>query len=131
MSDRRETPANDRVVAAWLAAAYPELEPVRPELRKVAVPVADLSDRPGGARARQLLYGSCFEVFEVRDGYAFGLFKAMPYVGWIAMSDLAPWEEGGADAVWVGTRQTHAYSAPDFKSWDSRIDSQTSQFFSF
>lgn len=113
--DRRETPVNDRVVAAWLADRFPDRTPVDPVMHYVAVPVLDLSLTCGGARDRQLLYGEPFEVFDTRDGFAFGLSVSANYVGWVRVDALTP-EDRPDPVLWVTARQTHAYSAPDFKS---------------
>ena len=116
MSDRRLTPATDRVVAAGHAADFPDLEPVHPVTRRIAVPVADISLDPGGARARQLLYGAAFDVLEERDGFAFGISAAPEHVGWVKVDALGDWQADVPRPVWVATRQTHAYTAPDLKS---------------
>lgn len=113
--DRRETPVNDRVVAAWLAERFPDRNPVTPERCRVAVPVVDLSLSPGRSRDRQLVYGEPFEVLERRDGQAFGLSVSANYAGWVPEEAIVP-ETRGDTVQWVTVRQTHAYSAPDFKS---------------
>ena len=114
--DRRTTPANDRVVADWLADRFPDRRPVRPEPRRITRPVVDLALEPGGPRTRQLLYGTCFEVLERRDGQAFGLARGAVYVGWLDEAALGDWPAEVADPRWVASRQTHAYAAPDLKS---------------
>ena len=114
--DRRQFPANDRVVAAWLADRRPDLTPVEPEICYVTAPVLDLSLEHSGRRDRQLLYGSRFEVFERRDGQAFGLSIAADYAGWVDETLVAPEATRGEPLEWVSARQTHAYSKPDFKS---------------
>lgn len=116
MNDRRKTPVNERVVAAWLAEMYPDRRPVEPEACFVCVPVLDLSLDQNGSRDRQLLYGDLFEVLERLDGQAFGISAGADYVGWVDETSLAPETDRGESLDWVLTRQTHAYSAPDFKS---------------
>ena len=109
-------PVTDRVVARWWADEFPDRRPVDPEPAYVSCPVLDLSLSPGGTRDRQLIYGDRFEVLERRDGYAFGLSAGADYAGWIEADALRPVEERGEALHWVGMRQTHAYSEPDFKS---------------
>ena len=116
MTDQREVPANDRVVAAWLSDQYPDLVPIEPERCFVKVPVLDLSLSQFGNRDRQLLYGDCFEVLERRGQRAFGLSRAAEYVGWVDEASLAPINARGEASHRVLVRQTHAYSSPDFKS---------------
>jgi len=117
VSDPRLTPVNDRVVARWLAAEYPDRSPADPEPpRHVGWPVLDLSLSPGGPRARQLRYGEGFEVLERRDGFAFGIAALAEYVGWVAEAGLAAESDRPEALEWIGARQTHVYDAPDFKA---------------
>ncbi|WP_108258044.1 C40 family peptidase [Mangrovicoccus ximenensis] len=84
-----------------------------PELLQVAVPVADIRSKPGGARLRQLLYGEPVKVLRdkgehvgieaVRDGYR----------GIMARADLG---EPHPLSYRVSALATHVYSAPDIKS---------------
>jgi len=87
--DRRRVPVNDRVVAQHLAEAFPDRTPVAPEPARIAQPVADILNAPGGARDRQALLGQRFDVLERRDGHAFGWAPASSYVGWVAEAALA------------------------------------------
>lgn len=113
--DRRRLPVNDRVAADWLADRFADRKPVTPTPFFVAVPVLDLSLKPGGARDRQLLYGQSFDLLEQRDGLAFGIAREADYVGWVDARHIAPETRGEATGR-VAMRHTHAYSAPDFKS---------------
>ena len=116
MSDRRDFPANDRVVANWCAHKRPDLEAVEvaPCYEKSAV--LDLSLDYHGSRDRQLLYGSHFEVLERRAGRAFGISPSADYVGWVDEERLGREADRGEALAWVISRQTHAYSRPDMKS---------------
>ncbi len=116
MADKRITPANDRVVAEWLADSYPNLRPVTPERFYVSVPVADLSCTLAGTRDRQVIYGETFDVLDRRDGQAFGIAIAADYVGWVPETALRPEDRRGDPVDWVSSRMTHAYTQPDFKS---------------
>ena len=114
--DKRQFPANDRVVARWLAHLQPDLISVEPENHFVTTPVLDLSLSPGGNRDRQLLYGDPFEMLETRGTYSFGIANSANYVGWVETSKLSPESDRGEPTDCVRTRQTHVYSEPDFKS---------------
>lgn len=117
MRDKRLTLANDRVVHHALADAFPELEPVGSQDCRVCVAVADIRRTPHGPRERQLRYGEAFEVIDRREGHAFGLSgESNPYAGWVAEETLTTNPDMGHDPRFVITRQTHAYSEPDFKS---------------
>ncbi len=80
---------------------------------RVAVPVSDLRDRPGGSRQRQLLYGE-----GVRKGAEEGAWCAVEasrdgYQGFVHIADLADWS---APTHWVTGLASHLYSAADLKS---------------
>lgn len=83
--------------------------------RQVGVAVADLLDHPGGARARQLLYGDIVvPLDEMRDHV---LIKAQRdgYVGYVVREALT---DAVAPTHRVIGLATHLYEAPDFKSRD-------------
>lgn len=116
-ADRRLLPANDRVVLRAQAAAFPALKSVTPEDTYVWLPCADLCAAPGGARDRQLVYGSAFGVLERRNGWAFGIAPGLgDYVGWVQETALRPEEDRPLAEAQVSIRQTHAYPEPDFKT---------------
>ncbi|MGR3377703.1 C40 family peptidase [Salipiger abyssi] len=126
MTDRRRRPANDRVVARAHATAFPELTPVEPEPCYIAQPVVDLSLSPGGRRDRQLRYGDAFDLLERREGHAFGHAPGADYAGWVPADALELATARGAPSHKVCARQTHTYSAPDFKSPERRALSHLS-----
>lgn len=83
--------------------------------RQVGVPVADVLDHPGGARARQLLYGDrVVPLDEMRDHV---LIKAQRdgYVGYMLREALT---DAVAPTHRVTGLATHLYEAPDFKARD-------------
>lgn len=128
--DRRLTPATDRVVARWCAEDFPALTPVDPERMYVTAPVADLCRSPGGPRDRQLVYGSVFEVYEWRGDHAFGIAPSLGlYVGWVRSDGLRHDDDRPPAGAWVTTRQTHAYTDPDFKSPDTLALSHGARLF--
>lgn len=118
--DRRQTPANDRVVAVHVARQFPDLLPVTPVSWYVGRPVADICRTPGGSRDRQMVYGEVFDVLEHRGGHAFGIASARDYVGWVEAAALAPHTARGTALHQVMTRQTHAYPEPDMKTRETQ-----------
>ncbi|MEM1362625.1 MAG: NlpC/P60 family protein [Pseudomonadota bacterium] len=82
---------------------------------QIDVPVADLLDHPGGARARQLLFGDLvFPLDEMRDHV---LVKAARdgYVGYLASHDVGAASQPTHRVIGLAT---HLYEAPDFKTRD-------------
>ena len=111
MNDRRLTPANDRVALNGFAARGQNV--VEAQRAQVAVPVADLRNKPDGARDRQLLWGAAFDVLETVDGWAFGRAKRDGYVGYIRATDLG---EHQNNTHILSVRASHLYPRDDFKS---------------
>lgn len=83
------------------------------QLRQVAVPVADIRDRPGGARQRQLLFGEPVQPLEDKGPQVRVVAKRDGYEGWMERANLGP--------IMAATHRvtglaTHLYSAADIKS---------------
>lgn len=116
MTDRRRTPASDRVVTRARAGDFPSLTPVDPLPCYVARPVADLMAAPGGKRDRQLRYGDAFELLERRNGFAFGIAPAADYAGWLPEDALRSADARPAPRHRVAVRQTHVYAEPNLKT---------------
>jgi hypothetical protein len=112
VSDPRTTPANDQVAHVSVAADFPDLMPVEGERRGVAVPLADLRQRPEGPRDRQAAMGEAFLALEDRDGWTFGMLVRDGYAGWVQTVKLGPRAEANH---MVAVRGTHLYPAPDIK----------------
>lgn len=83
------------------------------QLRQVAVPVADIRDRPGGARQRQLLFGEPVKPLEGVGTHVRVQAQRDGYEGVMARTDLGP---PMAVTHRVTALATHLYSAPDIKS---------------
>jgi cell wall-associated NlpC family hydrolase len=113
MTDRRLTPSNGRVAAAWLRGQVAAERYADPVPRRIAVPVADLLAAPGGARDRQLLFGEGFGVLEAAGGWAFGIAARDGYVGWLAEAALG---DGPEPTHRVAVRATHLYPEPDIRA---------------
>lgn len=111
--DRRTTPANGRVAAAFLqgkvaAEAYSEGTPAR-----VSVPIADLLRTPGGPRDRQLVCGDSVTVYETRGDMCFVQAARDGYVGYLRRDAIADQDRA---THWVAIPSGHVYTAPDIKS---------------
>ncbi|WP_118136033.1 C40 family peptidase [Oceanicella sp. SM1341] len=113
--DLRRTPARPDLAAAQLrgtvtAERYAEAEPAR-----VTAATAPLWTGPDAARrGSELLYGEAFDIYERRDGLAWGQAKADGYMGWAPEAALgAPGPEANAR---VAVPLAHLYPEPDIKS---------------
>ena len=113
MSDRRLTPANGRVAAAYLRGSVEAEVFTEGRARQVSVPVADLWRAPGCERDRQLLMGDVATVYEEREGFAFLQSAKDGYVGYVALDCLG---EVAEPSHWVAVPRGHIYSEPDIKS---------------
>jgi cell wall-associated NlpC family hydrolase len=115
MSDRRLTPANGRVAHVSLKGKVAAERYVTGEPARIALPLADLLARPGGARDRQVLMGERVTVLDRDGGFAFVQAEKDGYCGYLAESAL------GADRAathWVAAPATCLFRAPDLKSPD-------------
>jgi cell wall-associated NlpC family hydrolase len=82
---------------------------------QVVVPVADILDRPDGARQRQALYGAIVETSSATEGWVHVRARRDGYAGVMRTHDLgAP----VAATHHVTALATHLYTAPDIKSPD-------------
>lgn len=80
--------------------------------QRIAVPVADLCERPSGPRDRQVLWGERVEVLDRGEGWAFVRACRDGYVGWVEGRSLA----GDMDPTHrVAVPGSHLYPAPDLK----------------
>lgn len=112
MSDRRLTPATDRVVLrGWDA---PGRRVVEGEPARVSVPLADLCRSPGGARDRQLHFGADVTVVDRNGDWAFVRAEADGYCGWLRGAALGA--RGAPITHRVAAPATHVYPAPDMKT---------------
>lgn len=114
MSDRRLTPATDRVALTSLRGLIDRPEWTEGRKARICVPLTDLLARPGGPRDRQLLWGADVTVIETRGPDAFVQAEADGYCGWINATALC------ADRTHLTHRvaapATHVYPAPDMKT---------------
>lgn len=80
--------------------------------RQVRVAVADIRDRPGGARQRQLLYGEPVQPLETLGDHVRIRARRDGYEGVMARADLGP---PMAATHRVTVPATHLYTRPDIK----------------
>lgn len=113
MSDRRLTPANDRVAHVSLQGQVEAPRFVKGAPAEIAVPIADLMARPHGARDRQLLMGERVLVLDRHEGFAFIRADKDGYCGYLPEPVLGPARK---PTHWVAAPATHLYRAPDLKS---------------
>lgn len=124
MSDRRLTPANERVAAENLRGTVTAQEYVKGAVRRLSVPVADLMNAPQGKRERQVVSGEGQIVYEDRDGWSFVALERDGYVGYVRSDQL---HEGDTPTHRVATRTTHIYPDPDLKTPERHALSHMSQ----
>ncbi|MEL6233549.1 MAG: NlpC/P60 family protein [Pseudomonadota bacterium] len=117
--DRRLTPARADLIAVHLrgsplAARFPEARAAEAQPWQIGVSVADLWEEQGRAnRASQLLFGERIDIYEIRDGMAWGQARPDGYVGYLDAAVLAP--PGPAPTHRVAVPLSHLYPAPDMK----------------
>lgn len=114
MSDRRLTPATERVaLESWRDRVQrQDYTPGQPA--RLAVAVADLCRAPGGARDRQVNYGADVLVIDRAEGWAFVQAQADGYCGWLRDTVLSP--DLPAITHRVSAPATHVYPEPDLKT---------------
>lgn len=118
MTDRRQTPANERVIARHAPFDDNGRRRVDPEAAQIAVACVDLLRWPAGPRDRQLLYGDTVDVLETRGGISFVQAHKDGYVGYLTASALRPVQPATHR---VNTLATHLYSRPDLKSAETLV----------
>jgi cell wall-associated NlpC family hydrolase len=101
--DRRTTPCRDDLAATRLRGVLSAPRYAEAERFRVAVPSVPLRRAPDPALAydSELLFGEAFDVYEARDGWAWGQAEGDGYVGYLPVSALV------ADSF----RPTHRVSA--------------------
>ena len=116
-SDRRLTPATERVALDSLRGTLrrPTYTPGEP--MRLAAPLADLCRAPDGARDRQLNFGADLVLLEQVDGWAFVQAAADGYCGWVRAEGLS--RQMPAITHRVSAPATHVYAEPDMKTPES------------
>ncbi len=113
MTDRRLTPANERVAHVSLKGKVEAAHYVTGEPARIVVPRADLLVQPLGARDRQVLMGESVLVLERHKGFAFIRADKDGYCGYLPEPVLGP---PVTATHWVAAPATHLYRAADIKS---------------
>lgn len=114
MSDRRTTPATDRIALSTLRGEVERPEYTEGEAARVAVPLAELLTGIDGTRDRQLNFGADVTVIERREGWAFVQAARDGYCGWMAEGDLTV--ELPAITHRIAVPASHIYPEPNMKS---------------
>lgn len=114
MSDRRLTPATDRIAHESLRGLLerPAYTPGRPA--RLTVPVTNLCRAPAGARDRQLTFGADLTVIEERSGWTFVQAAADGYCGWVESNTLG--QDFSLITHRVAAPATHIYREADLKT---------------
>ncbi|QDL91979.1 NlpC/P60 family protein [Paroceanicella profunda] len=113
--DLRRTPARPDLAAAHLrgrvtAERFAEAEPAR-----VSAAVAPMWTGPDAARrGSELLFGEIFDIYERRDGLAWGQARADGYMGYVPEDALAA--PAGDTTARVSAPLAHLYPEPDIKA---------------
>jgi cell wall-associated NlpC family hydrolase len=114
MTDRRLTPATERVALdSWRDRLQrPTYTPGR--AARLAVPVADLCRAPDGARDRQVNFGADLLVIDETGPWAFVQAQADGYCGWLRAEALTG--ERPVITHRVAAPATHVYPEPNLKT---------------
>ncbi len=113
MTDPRLTPSNGRVAHISMQGEVEAEKFVEGRRMMVHQPMANITDKPRGARVSQLLFGETFLVLESYDGFAFGQADRDGQVGYILSGALASPEE---PTHWVTAPATHLYPKAELKA---------------
>ena len=117
--DARLTPARGDLAAAHLEGIVKAERYVAGQSHEVTIFTAPLFAKPadGEPLLTQLLYSEAFEVYDQKDGWAWGQSGHDHYVGYTPLSSLAPAKEIGEEAGCTVTATViDAYQEPDIKS---------------
>jgi hypothetical protein len=113
MSDPRMIPSNGTVAHASLKGVVEAERYTDGRMMMVQQPIANISDKPRGARTSQLVFGERFLVLDTSGGFAFGQSEKDGYVGYVVAGALT----GAEDAThWVISPATHLYPKPNLKA---------------
>ena len=114
MSDRRLTPATERVVLAGWERYAPGRCVTEGHAARLSVPLIDLCRAPEGARDRQLNFGADVTVVDELEGWSFVRAAMDGYCGWVRSGALT------ADLPRLTHRvtapATHVYPEPNMKT---------------
>ena len=111
--DRRTFAANSYVADEGLRGQIDHHNFVQGRTKSVAVAVADLCDKPNGARDRQLLFGDEVTELDTRDGWSFVIAQHDGYVGYLRAEQIA---DKVRSTHLVTARFAFCFQEPNFKS---------------
>ncbi|WP_136644897.1 NlpC/P60 family protein [Tabrizicola sp. YIM 78059] len=106
--DRRVTPYSGRVAHVSLKGRI-SAPLTEGRSGRIVVPLADLRDKPGGARDRQLLMGAAVTVIDHEEGHLFVQSRRDGYCGWVESAAVG---EGPEPTHWVAAPATHLHTEP-------------------
>jgi hypothetical protein len=106
--DRRLTPYSGRIAHVSLQGEV-SAPLTEGEAARVVQPLADLLDKPGGARDRQLLLGAAVTLIDRDRGHVFLRSDRDGYCGWLVENAVG---SGPEPTHWVVAPSTHLYSDP-------------------
>lgn len=114
LTDRRLTPATDRVALETLRGIVQRPAYTAGEAMRLALPLADLCRAPQGARDRQVNFGADLTLLDREGDWAFVQALADGYCGWLPADAL---DRQLPDITHrVSAPATHIYSRLDLKS---------------
>lgn len=116
MSDPRLTPARPDLAAAHLKGTVQAERFAEASPRAAIVPAAPIRKAPDedAPMDDQLLFGDRFDVYEEKDGWAWGQAQGDSYVGYVRSRQLA--EPGPPPDLKITALRSYAFSQPDIKS---------------
>lgn len=111
MTDRRSTPATDRIALEKLRGVIDRPAYTKGEAARIILPLADLCDAPNGVRDRQLLMGRGVTIIDRQDGYVF-VEDDNFYCGWVLEAAIG---DTPKPTHRVAAPATQIYPSADFK----------------
>ncbi len=106
--DKRTTPFSGRIALATLQGVM-TARFTEGETAQIILPIANLLDKPGGARNRQLLLGADVTLIDRDQGHVFVQSVRDGYCGWMSEKAVG---RGPEVTHWVAAPATHLYSEP-------------------
>ena len=114
MMDRRTTPFSGRVAHVSLKGEI-SAPLTEGDAAQIILPLADLLDKPDGARNRQLLLGAAVTVIDRDKGHVFVRSDRDGYCGWLSEKAVG---RGPEVTHWVAAPATHLYAEPVVQAKD-------------
>jgi cell wall-associated NlpC family hydrolase len=116
--DPRVHPYRPDLAADWLEGRVEAERFVAAEGTVVSVGALSLRERPGweSRQASELLFGERLQIFDRRDGWAWGQNQTDGYVGWMPTDGLSPAAVNAPTATHeVAALRSYVFAEPDLK----------------